>query len=67
MASNISITHSAIAATIPTFILLNLTGMTAFHGFEATLLVTALVGSTVVLAQGAQKISDMIYHSLVSV
>lgn len=67
MASNNSVSSSAVAAVVPTFILLNLTGMTAFHGFEATLLVSAVVGSMVVLAQGARKISDSIYQSLVAV
>jgi len=67
MASNNSVASSAVAAVIPTFILLNLTGMTAFHGFEATLLVSAVVGSMVFIAHGARKVSDTIYHSLVSV
>jgi hypothetical protein len=67
MASNISVTNSTVAAVIPTFILLNLTGMTAFHGFEATLLVTGVVATTAMLVQGARNISDTIYKGLVAV
>ena len=67
MTSNISVTSSVVSAVVPTFILLNLTGLTAFHGFEATLLVSGVVAAMAFLVQGARKVSDTIYHGLVSV
>lgn len=67
MSRSYTLIQSAVAAAVPTFILLNLTGMTAFHGLDATLLVSGVVAASAFVAQGVRSVADTLYHTHASV